>query len=313
MNKNNPYILVLGASIVDIVGFSKREFKAKDSIPGSIKISLGGVCRNIAENLARVGINTEFISILGDDANGKNILEHSRRIGYKMENSLILEDECTPTYMAILNEQGEMESAIVDMDSLEKMETTFIDSKANIFENAEYTIVDSDNPELLEYVLKKFQGKTKFVLDPVSANKATKISHLIKYFHTVKPNRLETEALCGFKINGYEDLQKAGRYFLDQGVENVFISLDADGIYYLTKDEEGIICQNDKIEVKNVTGAGDSFVAGLGYGYMNNLSITETLKYAIAMSIITITHEETINSSMSDDYVQNYMSKMTWK
>ena len=313
MNNNNPYILVLGASIVDIIGFSKREFKAKDSIPGSIKISLGGVCRNIAENLARVGVNTEFISTLGDDSNGRNILEHSKRIGYKMNKSLILKDECTPTYMAILNEHGEMESAIVDMDSLDKMESSFIDSKAEIFENAEYTIVDADNPQLLEYVLKKFQGKTKFILDPVSANKATKISHLMKYFHTIKPNRLETEALCGFKINGYEDLQKAGRYFLEQGVENVFISLDADGIYYLTKDEEGTICQNDKIDVKNVTGAGDSFVAGLGYGYMNGLSITETLKYAIAMSIITITHEDTINPAMSHEHVKNYMSKMTWK
>ena len=250
MNNNNPYILVLGASIVDIIGFSKKEFKAKDSNPGAIKISLGGVCRNIAENLARVGVNTEFISTLGDDSNGRNILEHSKRIGYKMNNSLILKDECTPTYMAILNEEGEMESAIVDMESINKMESSFIDLKAEIFENAEYTIVDADNPQLLEYVLKKFQGKTKFILDPVSANKATKISHLMKYFHTIKPNRLETEALCGFKINGYEDLQKAGRYFLEQGVENVFISLDADGIYYLTKDEEGTICQNDKIDVK---------------------------------------------------------------
>ena len=58
MNNNNPYILVLGASIVDIIGFSKREFKAKDSNPGAIKISLGGVCRNIAENLARVGVKS---------------------------------------------------------------------------------------------------------------------------------------------------------------------------------------------------------------------------------------------------------------
>lgn len=313
MNENNPYILVLGASIVDIIGFSKKDYSPKDSIPGSIKISFGGVCRNIAENLARVGINTEFISTLGDDTNGMNILEHSKRIGYKMDNSLVLEDECTATYMAILNQDGEMESAIVDMESLNKMDKEFIDSKAHIFENAEYTIVDSDNPELLEYVLKKFQGKTKFILDPVSANKATKISHLVKYFHTVKPNRLETEALCGLKINGDEDLQKAGRYFLDQGVENVFISLDADGIYYLTKDEEGTICQNDKIHIKNVTGAGDSFVAGLGYGYMNNMSIVETLKYAIAMSIITITHEETINPNMSNEYVNEYLQKMTWK
>ena len=49
--------------------------------------------------------------------------------------------------MAILNEEGEMESAIVDMESLNKMETSFIDSKAEIIENAEYVIVDSDNPQ----------------------------------------------------------------------------------------------------------------------------------------------------------------------
>lgn len=313
MNDNNPYILVLGASIVDIIGFSERKYNPKDSIPGCIKISLGGVCRNIAENLARVGINTEFISTLGDDSNGRNILDHSKKFGYKMDNSLFLKNECTPTYMAILNQNGEMESAIVDMESLNKMDKSFIDSKASIFENAEYTIVDSDNPEVLEYILKKFHGKTKFILDPVSANKAKNISHLIKYFHTIKPNRLETEALCGFKIEGNDDLKRAAKYFLNEGVKNVFISLDADGIYYLNKHEEGkIACGND-IEIKNVTGAGDSFVAGLGHGYMKSLSTVDTLKYATAMSIITITHEETINPKMSHEYVEEFMKTMEWR
>ena len=309
---NDKYILVVGASIVDIIGFGRKEYSPKDSIPGCIKVSLGGVCRNIAENLARIGVNTEFISILGDDSNGRSILEHSKRIGYRMDNSLVLKDGCTPTYMAILNTEGEMESAIVDMESLNKMDTAFVDSKAEIFENAEYTIVDSDNPILLEYMLKKYRGKTKFVLDPVSANKAKKISHLVKYFHTIKPNRLETEALCGFKINTDEDLKRAARYFLNQGVENVFISLDADGIYYLTKNEEGKLACGDKVDVKNVTGAGDSFVAGLGYGYMNKFSTIDTLKYAIAMSIVTITHEETINPHMSHEYVEEYIKKINW-
>ena len=312
MVADDKYILVVGASIVDIIGFGSKEYTPKDSIPGCIKVSLGGVCRNIAENLARVGVSTEFISIVGNDSNGLSILDHSKRIGYRMNNSLILENECTPTYMAILNNEGEMESAVVDMESLNKMDTAFIDSKAEIFENAEYTIVDSDNPILLEHMLKKYRGKTKFVLDPVSANKAKKISHLVKYFHTVKPNRFEAEALCGFKINTDEDLKKAARFFLDQGVENVFISLDADGIYYLTKEEEGKLAFDNKIDVKNVTGAGDSFVAGLGYGYMNKLSTIDTLKYAVAMSLVTITHEETINPNMSYEYVKEYIKQINW-
>ncbi|MBX9136820.1 MULTISPECIES: carbohydrate kinase family protein [unclassified Clostridium] len=314
MNENNPYILVLGASIVDIFGFCGRSYAQRDSIPGHIKISFGGVCRNIAENLARVGINTEFISTLGDDENGKSILEHSRRFGYNMENSLFLKGESTPTYMAILNHKGEMESAVVDMESLNKMDEAFIEGKHEVFANAEYTIVDSDNPVLLEYILKKYEGKSKFILDPVSAKKARKIRHLIKYFHTVKPNRFETEALCGFKIETDDDLKKAGRFFIEQGVKNVFISLDSDGIYYITSEgEEGTLACCESINVKNVTGAGDSFVAGIGYGYMNNLSIKDTLKYSMAMSIITITHEETINPAMSNELVNDLINKTEWK
>ena len=314
MNDNNPYILVLGASIVDIFGFCGRSYAQRDSIPGHIKISFGGVCRNIAENLARVGVNTQFISTLGDDENGKSILEHSRKLGYNMENSLFLEGESTPTYLAILNHQGEMESAVVDMESLNKMDEVFVDGKHEVFENAEYTIVDSDNPVLLEYILKKYQGKSKFILDPVSAKKARKIRHLIKYFHTIKPNRFETEALCGFKIETNDDLRKAGKFFIEQGVKNVFISLDADGIYYITSEgEEGTLACCEPIDVKNVTGAGDSFVAGIGYGYMNNLNIKDTIKYAVAMSIITITHEETINPKMSHELVKDLVNRTNWR
>lgn len=314
MNDNNPYILVLGASIVDIFGFCGRSYAQRDSIPGHIKISFGGVCRNIAENLARVGVNTQFISTLGDDENGKSILEHSRKLGYNMENSLFLEGESTPTYLAILNHQGEMESAVVDMESLNKMDEAFVDGKHEVFENAEYTIVDSDNPILLEYILKKYQGKSKFILDPVSAKKAKKIRHLVKYFHTIKPNRFETEALCGFKIETNDDLKKAGRFFIEQGVKNVFISLDADGIYYITsKGEEGTLACCESINVKNVTGAGDSFVAGIGYGYMNNLNIKDTLKYSVAMSIITITHEETINPNMNHELVEDLVNRTKWR
>ena len=314
MNDNNPYILVLGASIVDIFGFCGRSYAQRDSIPGHIKISFGGVCRNIAENLARVGVNTQFISTLGDDENGKSILEHSRKLGYNMENSLFLEGESTPTYLAILNHQGEMESAVVDMESLNKMDEAFVDGKHEVFENAEYTIVDSDNPILLEYILKKYQGKSKFILDPVSAKKAKKIRHLVKYFHTIKPNRFETEALCGFKIETNDDLRKAGRFFIEQGVKNVFISLDADGIYYITSEgEEGTLACCESIDVKNVTGAGDSFVAGIGYGYINNLNIKDTLKYSVAMSIITITHEETINPKMNHELVEDLVNRTKWR
>lgn len=308
---NEPYILVLGASVVDIIGFSSCKYRSCDSTPGNVRMSFGGVSRNIAENMARIGVNTKFISILGNDEKGKSMLDHSKVIGYDMQDSLILEKGGTPTYMAILNENGEMMSAIVDMKSIDLLNTDFIDSKADIIKNSEYTFLDADNPEMLEYILTTFKGHTQFLLDPISAAKAKNIKHLIKHFHTIKPNRHEAEVMVGFEIRNEEDLKRAGEYLLSLGVKNVFISLDEDGIYYTNGHKSGSIKANN-VEVKNVTGAGDSFVAGLGHGYMNNLSLEDTVKFAIAMSVVTIAHEKTIHPEMNYEIASKAMETIDW-
>jgi len=310
-NSQEPYILVFGASVVDIVGFTNVSYIPLNSNPGSVKISYGGVCRNIAENMARVGLNTKFISILGNDETGRGMLEHSRVIGYDMEDSLITKTGGTPTYMAVLNECGEMVSAVVDMKSINELTYEFIDEKAEVIENAEYVIVDTDNPEKLEYLLKKYHTRTRFVLDPVSAAKAEDVKHLIKYFHTVKPNRHEAEQLSGFGIKNDKTLIKAAEQFHEQGVTNVFISLDADGIFYSDGKCMGKLKTNEAV-VKNVTGAGDAFVAGLGYGFMNKSETIDTVKFAIAMSLVTIEHEDTIHPDMCLDKVNHTINSTRW-
>ncbi len=306
-----PYILVLGASIIDITGFSAVKYRTHNSNPGCVKVSMGGVCRNIAETTARLGVSTKFISVLGNDDHGRSILEHSKVIGYDMMDSLFLNNCTTPTYMAILDEKGEMVSAIVDMWSANQMNEHFIDSKKELIENAEYTFLDADHPKLLEYILKSFKGKTKFVLDPISAAKAETIKHLIPYFHTIKPNRFEAEVLVGYPLTSTEALLKASEDLLAYGVENVFISLDENGIFYANKNHRGIMMARGA-KVVNVTGAGDSFVAGLGYGYMNQLSLHDTVKFAIGASVLTISHENTIHPEMGIDKVQEIVDSIEW-
>lgn len=311
INNNKPYVLVFGVSICDIFGFTDNRFKSHDSNPGCVKMSFGGVCRNIAENMSRIGMNTKFISIVGDDERGRNILEHAKSMNFDMSDSLVVKGGSTPTYLAILDETGEMVSAIVDLKIADHFTEEFIDSKAEIIKNSEYMFFDADNAEILEYIVSKYQGCSKFVLDPVSAAKAKTVKHLLKYFHTVKPNRHEAEAFCGFEVKTYEDVRKAGQYFLNQGIQNVFISLDADGIYYNNGTEEGIVKANN-VSVINVTGAGDSFVAGIGHGYVNSLSVKETVKFAVAMSTITISHEETIHPEMGYELVEKYINQLDW-
>lgn len=311
INNNQPYVLVFGVSICDIFGFTDNRFKLHDSNPGCVKVSVGGVCRNIAENMARIDMNTKFISVLGDDERGREILEQAKEKDFDMSHSLVVKGGSTPTYLAILDEKGEMVSAVVDLKITDHFSKEFIDSKAEIIKNSEYMVFDADNPEILEYIVTKYEGCSKFVLDPVSAAKAKNVKHLLKYFHTVKPNRHEAEAFCGFEVKTYDDVKKAGKFFLDKGIENVFISLDADGIYYNNGKEEGIIRANN-VSVVNVTGAGDSFVAGICYGYMNSLSIKDTVRFAVSMSTITISHEETIHPDMCYDLVQKYIKELDW-
>jgi len=311
MENRQPYALVFGVSVFDICGFTDNNYRSNDSNPGKVRTSFGGVCRNIAECMARVGVNTKFISVLGDDEAGLRMMDHSKVMNYDMSESLIVKGGSTPTYMAILDEQGEMVSAVVDMKIIDAFTTDFIDSKADIIKNSEYMILDSDRPDIVEYIIKTFSGDTKFILDPVSAAKAELVKHLIKYFHTIKPNRYEAEIMCGFKIHNDEDLRRAGKYFKDLGIENVFITLDEDGIYYNNGVQEGKLKANDSVVV-NVTGAGDSFVAGIASGYMNNVNIVDTVKYAMSMSTITISTEETIHPEMSNELVKEYMNKINW-
>ena len=305
------YVLVLGVSVYDIIGFTDHDYRDRDSNPGCVEVSFGGVCRNIAENMARVGVNTKLITVVGDDEKGKSLLEDAKAKNLDVSDSLIIKGGSTPTYMAVLDESGELRSAVVDMKIADSMTTEFIDSKAEIIENADYMVLDVDNPVVLEYLLKKYAGKTRFIVDSVSASKVLKVKHLIEKIHTFKPNRHEAEVLCGFPIKTQEDVRKAGQYFRNLQIENVFISLDEDGIYYNDGKSEGII-KGKVSEVVNVTGAGDSCVAGLLYAYTNKLSIKDTVKYSIAMSTITISHKQTIHPEMGDPLVQEYLEKLEW-
>lgn len=310
--KKEPYALVFGISIYDIFGFSYAEYRPYDSNPGKVKVSCGGVCRNIAENMSRVGIPTKFISILGDDAKGADILRQAEKVGLDMSDSLIVEGGSTPTYLAILDEKGEMMSAVVDTKLANKFSKEELDKRSAVIENAEYMFVGADNPQFLEEILKTYEGKTKFILDTVSAAKAKRVKHLLPYFHTVKPNRYETEILCGFALDTLDNIKKAGAYLRDMGVENIFISLDVDGVYYNNGQQEGII-KAACLDVLNVTGAGDALVAGIGAGYMRHFDIVQTVKYAISMSNLTIMDENTINMAMCNDTVLEYLGNCEWE
>ncbi len=297
---HSPYICVIGGSNIDIEGYPSGALLLGDSNPGVVKTSLGGVGRNIAENLARLGIETKFLSVVGNDAHGKRVLDHAKAIGLDMEDALIA-DAPTSTYLSVLDATRDMHVGIAHMDILQRLDTAYIQAHAAIINNARFCIVDTNLPEILAYLVTQYE--VPFVLDTVSASKAVKAKHLLRHFHTIKPNRLEAEILSGIAIHTEKDLRKVGRYFMDQGVRQSFITMGAEGVYYKTQDAEGIIT-SAPVEMVSATGAGDAFVAGLVYSLCKQKETEDTVKFAIGASLMAILSEDTINPNISSHRVE---------
>lgn len=308
MINSKDYITVIGGTNVDIIGSPYNILRMKDSNPGQTTISLGGVGRNIGENLTHLGIEVQLITAIGKDIYGELIIEESQKIGLDIRESLILENENTSTYLAILDKNGDMELALSSMDIIEKINIDFIKEKKEFIEKSVLCILDTNIPiETLEYMVKNFN--VDFFLDTVSTTKAEKVKDILGYFHTIKPNKLEAEILSGIKINNREDLKTAASSFVNSGVKRVFITLGENGVYYFDGETERYINSPD-IEVANATGAGDAFIAALAYSYINNLDIENTMKFAITTSILTLENQYTINPNLSVENINNRMKEL---
>lgn len=308
MNKSD-YVTVIGAANIDIHGFTEEKLIERDSNPGLVKICLGGVGRNISENLARLGIDTKLISVTGGDINGKRLMEECTQMGIDMEHSLILPDMNASIYLAIMDENSDMAIALSDMSIVDRMTPEFIKSKYHILKNSEVIVVDTClSRQVIEYILTNFKDK-KILLDPVSIKKSRRVKDIIGGFHTIKLNRHEAEYLSGINIEDTHGLKKAINYFITKGVERVFITLGKEGVYYGEGDYTNSY-KPPKIKVTNATGAGDAFMAGVVYGNLYEKDIDEIAKFSTVAAMIALKNHETVNPNMSIESINKILEEI---
>jgi len=303
------YVLVIGGANVDILGFPKDVLRLEDSNPGSIKMSLGGVGRNIGENLARLGVSTKMMTAVGKDVYGQKILEESRLVDLDMSQALVLENASTSIYLSIMNEDGDMKLALSDMDIAERVDTDYINKNAKLIRSAAAVVVDANlNQSVIEYLFSNFK-EVDFFVDTVSAAKSLKLKALLPYVHTLKPNRIETEALTGISIKTMDDANKAIDVFLEKGVKQVFISLGQDGVVFGNKDTREVF-KPETVKMINATGAGDAFMAAIVYSWINRFDPKKTLVFSSCASALAISCESTINPEISEAKVKALMSDL---
>ncbi|OLR64142.1 carbohydrate kinase [Peptoniphilus porci] len=293
--REDTYVAVLGGCNMDIIGYSFDNLKVRDSNPGKIKYSSGGVGRNICENLARLGINTTFLSVLGKDDAAKNILDELNHINVDSSKILISEG-ITPHYLAILDEEKDMYVAIADMDLLKNIDKDYIDKNKKIIENAEFTIIDTNlEEETLDYILKNIKGK--FLIDGVSTKKVIKIKNLLNKIDFLKVNNYEAKTLSGLDTDNINSL---GEDLIDKGLKSLVITAGSRGAFYFEKDFKRVR-KPDPVKVVNASGAGDAFMAGYAYGLYNDFDIDKRMKAAEAAARIALKSANSCSKDMNEN------------
>ena len=301
-------VYVFGGANIDIIGRSDSKLIAYDSNIGKVIQTFGGVGRNIAENIARYGIDVHFVSVLGDDLNGQNCIRYCQDLGMNMDDCMIIENENTSTYLAVLDHKGDMVMAINDMDILRYMTKDHISNVLSKIDCDDFIVLDTNlDQEIMDMILD--HAPCFIYIDPISVKKSEKIIHKLDKIHVLKPNVYEASALSAVEYDGLDSVKKMGEILVNKGVDEVYISLGEKGSMLFTKNKI-VRIQSDIVDVVNATGAGDAFMGALVASDVLNYELDRKVKFASAASICTIETGASVCRDLSVLKVENRMNQL---
>ena len=300
-------IAVIGAINMDISGKSQGEIISFDSNIGRIQLSYGGVARNIAENIARLGVQVEFFSAFGNDMFGREILSSCQQLGISTKYSEKI-DCPTSTYLFVSDNEGEMQVAVNDMSIYDNITVEMCKKNLEFINECDYVVMDTNFPK--DVLIFYLNNITKpIIMDAVSIPKLSKVVDCLDKVTYFKPNRLEAEFLSGMKIVDEYSGKMAGAKLVALGIKNVLITLGGEGVVVASQNGCEII-PAIKTKVVNATGAGDSFVGGFTYGLAQDYSIFQSVKCGVATSSFTLLSEDTVSKEMSIENLQINLKKI---
>ena len=296
------FTAVVGGVNVDIGGFPHKPLVMQDSNPGVVRTSLGGVGRNIAHNMALLGLDVRMVTALGGDFHAEHIAASCGELGIDLSQSLRLPGESTSTYLFITDKDGEMSAAVSDMEIYRYLTPAVLAGKLPWLNRAQVLVLDTNIPEdsvrwICEHV------EVPIFADPVSAAKAGKLRPVLGRLNTLKPNRIEAELLSGVHIYDQQTLNRAADKLLETGLHRVFLSLGPDGVLAADRNRR-LHCPATGGQIVNTTGSGDAFMAALVWAYLQGTDLEGSTAAGMAAASIAMESRETINPALGVEALQ---------
>ena len=307
----SDHVLVIGACGFDVVGRLQGDLQPGTSSPAYIRTSFGGVARNVAENLARLGQPVSLLSVIGKDRLGDEALAHTREAGVDVSAVYATDKFPTGFYMGVINENGARQFAFDDMRIMEELTATYLVYNEDIFEKAGLVFVDANLPEKALKTVFKLARKHKLPVcaDPTSGTLAPRLKPYLRQIKLIAPNNLEASLLTGqnFEAGDRAAALETARALVNLGVEIVFITLAEHGLCYATSETSGHI-PAIRTRVGDPTGAGDALVAAVIYALMNNIDIDDAARLGISAATLALKYPGTVYPDLSLEKLYNELA-----
>ncbi len=297
---HSPQVVIVGAAGMDTKGWARETVIPATSNPGEIRISVGGVGRNIAENLARLGVNTILLSAVGDDESGRVILECTAAGGVDTSQVIIEANAPSAAYLAVLDETGNLVASIDNMDIVRFITPRYIYDRRRFIRDADMVVMDANLPPATIRSLLRVARKydVPVCADPTSASLAPRLREHLKDLYLITPNVAEAEALCEVAISSRDEAIRAAKKLVTMGVEVAIVTLAEMGLCYATTEISGHV-PAIRCEIIDFTGAGDALTAGVVFGLLNDFPLDEAVRLGVSTAALTLQSKETVCPDLS--------------
>ena len=300
-------VVVAGAALTDLLAHSRVPIVPGTSNPARLETALGGVGRNIAENLARLGTAVSLVAAVGPDAFGEALITGTASAGVDTSHVLTT-PEPTGTYVAVLDLDGELTVALSDLTGTEALTPARLESSQAVVEGAEVLVVDANLPHLVVgWLLDVAAGAgVPVVVEPVSVAKAERMARALspeRPVHLVTPNADELAAMTGLA-----DPMAAVAHLRGLGVANVWVRRGAKGGDWHPGTAEPVAIPGVPCRVVDVTGAGDAATAGWVHAHLRGATDTEAAAFGHACAALTVSSPRTVRPDLTDALVRATLS-----
>jgi len=266
---DDGYVLVIGSSGVDVKGRPDTEAVAGRSNLGRVHNNVGGVARNIAENLARLEVPTILMTVVGHDLDGKRVLRSCERAGVNCDYVKHIPRGRTGSYVAMLHPNGQLHYAVSDFGIIEHLDSDYVLEHDYLIQAAQMVVIDATlDEDVLETILELADlYNVRVVADPTAPELAHRLKPYIPQLYMIVPNGAEINDLCGtcHPTIGREDAQQAARDLVARGAEIAVVTLGAAGLAYADGSGSGYLRAINS-RVVDTTGAGDAFTGAAIFG-----------------------------------------------